>query len=88
MYEEKRQLDLTDHKIWKDKNIKPECKRIYAYLHSIGYEKSEFYINIGDIQQFIQIKNVGFRNNLKILEQLNYLVYKEFDTGMYEIHIY
>ena len=84
----KGQLDLTDHRIWKDKHIKPECKRIYAYLHSIGYGGSEFYINIGDIQQDIRIKNVGFRNNLKMIEKFKYLVYDEFDTGMYEIHIY
>ena len=44
--------------------------------------------SIGEIQKHISITNVGFRNNLKILEELKYLVYKEYKQGMYEIHIY
>ena len=83
----KRQLDLTGHRIWKDKNIKPESKRIYNYLYSMGYDKSDFLVNIGDIQPIIQIKNVGFRNNLKLLEVNNYLIYKEYAKGMYDISI-
>ena len=43
--------------------------------------------NIGDIQNLIPITNVGFRNNLKILEKLKLLIYKEYKRGMYEIHI-
>ena len=35
----KRKLDLTNHKIWKDKFIKAETKEIYAYLYSKGYDK-------------------------------------------------
>ncbi len=83
----RKQLDLTNHKIWKDRNIKPEAKEIYAYLYSEGFEKTVFHFNIGDIQNYIQITNVGFRNNLKILEKLNLLIYKEYKRGMYEIHI-
>lgn len=26
----RKQLDITDHMIWKDKNIKPETKEIFA----------------------------------------------------------
>ena len=66
----KRKLDLTNHKIWKDKFIKAETKEIYAYLYSKGYDKMISHINIGEIQQVISITNVGFRNNLKILEKL------------------
>ncbi len=83
----RKQLDLTNHKIWKDRNIKPEAKEIYAYLYSEGFEKTVFHFNIGDIQNYIQITNVGFRNNLKILEKLKLLIYKEYKRGMYEIHI-
>ena len=79
--------DLTKHRIWKDKNIKPECKRIYSYLYSMGYDKVDFVVNIGDIQPIVHIKNVGFRNNLKLLENNNYLIYREYANGMYNISI-
>ena len=36
----RKQLDLTNHKIWKDRNIKPEAKEIYAYLYSEGFDKT------------------------------------------------
>ena len=45
----KRKLDLTKHKIWKDKSIKPETKEIYAYLYSQGFNKTTTHVNIGDI---------------------------------------
>ena len=45
-------------------------------------------MNIGDIQQILSITNVGFRNNLKILEKFKYIVLKEYNPGMYEIHVY
>ena len=28
----RKQLDITDHMIWKDKNIKPETKEIFIYI--------------------------------------------------------
>ena len=84
---EKKQLNLTNHRIWKDKNIKPEGKEIYAYIYSKGFDRLLTHINIGEIQQIIPITNIGFRNNLRLLEKFKYLIYKEFDTGMYEIHI-
>ena len=34
-----KQLDLKDHKIWKDKNIKPEAKDIYCYLYVEGFDR-------------------------------------------------
>lgn len=83
-----KHLDLSNHKIWKDKNIKPEGKEIYAYLYSEAFDKLVAHINIGDIQNKIHITNVGFKNNLKILEKFKYLIYKEYDKGLYEYHIY
>ncbi len=83
-----RKLDLSKHKIWRDKNIKPEAKEIYAILHSNALDKYIAHINIGDIQNKIHITNVGFKNNLKILEKFKYLIYKEYDKGLYEYHIY
>ena len=87
-----RQLVLSKHKIWskiwRDKNIRPEAKEIYAILHSNALDKYIAHINIGDIQNKIHITNVGFKNNLKILEQFKYLIYKEYDKGLYEYHIY
>ena len=74
-----RQLDLTNHVIWN--------KEIYSYLYCRGFDRTVFHFNIGDIQKYIPITNVGFRNNLKILEKLKLLIYKEYKRGMYEIHI-
>ena len=48
-----KHLDLSNHKIWKDKNIKPEGKEIYAYLYSEAFDKLVAHINIGDIQNKI-----------------------------------
>lgn len=76
-----KHLDLSNHKIWKDKNIKPEGKEIYAYLYSEAFDKLVAHINIGDIQNKIHITNV-------ILEKFKYLVFKEYDNGLYEYHIY
>jgi len=73
-----RQLDLTNHVIWNNKNIKPEAKEIYSYLYCRGFDRTVFHFNIGDIQKYIPITNVGFRNNLKILEKLKLLIYKEY----------
>ena len=84
----RKQLDITNHKIWKDKNINLEAKEIYAYLYSEAFDKLVAHINIGDIQNKIHITNVGFKNNLKILEKFKYLVFKEYDNGLYEYHIY
>ena len=82
-----KQFKIPDT-IWDNKNISPECKEIYSYLYSKGFDRTIFHFNIGEIQKHISITNVGFRNNLKILEELKYLVYKEYTQGMYEIHIY
>lgn len=84
----RKQLDITNHKIWKDKNINLETKEIYAYLYSQGFDKIVSHINIGDIQQIISISNVCLRNNMKLLEKFNYIVYREYDKGLYEYHIY
>lgn len=84
-----KHLDISNHKIWRDKNIKPEAKEIYAYLFAEGFERTISHISIGRIQRELKsITNIGFRNNLKILEKYKYLVYKEYDTGLYEYHIY
>lgn len=86
----KSQLDLTDHRIWKDKNINPEYKRLYTYLYQKGLDKNiSFHINIGEVQQTSHITNVGFRKCLKILKEFKYIKhYIEYDTGLYEIKVY
>ena len=33
-------LDISNHKIRRDKNIKPEAKEIYTYLFEKGFEKT------------------------------------------------
>lgn len=83
------QLDLSNHKIWEDKNIKPEAKEIYAYLFTEGFEKIICHISIGRIQNELKsITNIAFRKNLRILEKYKYLVFKEYGNGLYEYHIY
>lgn len=81
-------LDMTCHKIWKDKNIKPEGKEIYAYLYSQALDKEITHVNIRNIQHIISITNKGFKKNLDILEKFKYLIYKEYDRGLYEVKVY
>lgn len=71
--------------IWKDKNIPKEAKYIYSYIYAKGNERIITDINIGEIQQTVKIKNEGLRKNLEVLEKLKYLVFQEYDTGMYTI---
>ena len=74
-------------KIWKDKRIPKETKYIYSYIYSKGFDRIITDINIGEIQQTIKIKNKGLKKSLDILEQLKYLVYQEYATGMYTIKL-
>lgn len=84
----RKQLDLTNHKIWKDRNIKPEAKEIYAYLYSEGFDKTISNINIGRVQKEVKsIKNIAFRKNMKLLEKYNYIKFREYDIGLYEYTI-
>ena len=74
-------------KIWKDKRIPTEAKYIYGYISTKGYNRFIIDINIGELQKFIRIKNKGLRKNLERLEQLKYLIYKEYSNGMYTIKL-
>ncbi len=73
--------------VWKDKRIKPEGKLIYSYIYSQGFDKTIIHLNVGELQQVVQISNQGLKNNLEKLETSKYLLYKEYDTGMYVIHL-
>ena len=84
----RKQLDLTNHKIWKDRNIKPEAKEIYAYLYSEGFDRTISNINIGRVQKEDKsIKNIAFRKNMQLLEKYNYIKFREYDIGLYEYTI-
>ena len=74
-------------KILKDKRIKPEGKLIYSYIYSKGQDRIITDLNVGELQQVVKIKNKGLKGNLERLEQLKYLIYKEYDTGMYTINL-
>jgi len=74
-------------KILKDKRIKPEGKLIYSYIYSKGQDRIITDLNVGELQQVVKIKNKGLKRNLERLEQLKYLIYKEYDTGMYTINL-
>ena len=81
-----RHLEVTDS-IWKDKRIPKETKLIYSYIYTKGFERIITDINIGEIQKVVNIKNIGLRKSLELLEQLKYLVYKEYSNGMYTIKL-
>lgn len=71
--------------IWKNKNIPKETKYIYSYIYTKGFERIITDINVGEIQQVVNIKNKALRKSLKILEELNYLIYQEYSNGMYTV---
>ena len=73
--------------IWKDKKIPKETKLIYSYIYSKGFERLITDINVGEIQRVVNIKNVGLRKSLKILEQLKYLIYTEYYNVIYTIKL-
>lgn len=73
--------------IWKDKRIPKETKLIYSYIYTKGFERIITDINIGEIQKVVNIKNIGLRKSLELLEQLKYLIYKEYSNGMYTIKL-
>ena len=81
-----RHLEVADS-IWKDKRIPKETKLIYSYIYTKGFERIITDINIGEIQKVVNIKNKGLRKSLEILEELKYLIYKEYSNGMYTIKI-
>ena len=79
-----RHLEIKDD-IWKDKRITKETKLIYSYIYTKGFERIITDINVGEIQRVVNIKNKGLRKSLKLLEELKYLIYKEYSNGMYTI---
>lgn len=79
-----RHLEVADS-IWKDKRIPKETKLIYSYIYTKGFERLLTDINVGEIQRVVNITNVGLRKSLELLEQLKYLIYKEYSNGMYTI---
>lgn len=80
----KKQHEIQQ-RIWKDKDIKFEGKIIYNYLYSKGYDKLLIDLNVGELQQVVRISNQGLKKNLEKLETSQYLLYKEYDKGMYAI---
>lgn len=79
-----RHLEVAES-IWKDKRIPKETKLIYSYIYTKGFERIITDINIGEIQRVVNITNIGLRKSLQILEELKYLIYKEYSNGMYTI---
>lgn len=75
------------NKIWKDKRIRPEGKIIFAYIYSKGHNRIITDLNVGELQQVVKISNQGLKKNLEKLEALKYLIYKEYDIGMYSINL-
>ncbi|MGN1358801.1 MAG: hypothetical protein ACI4WU_05505 [Bacilli bacterium] len=83
-----KQLELIDPRIWKDKNIKFETKLIYKLLCAEQSERCAYTsISIGKVQKTLSITNVGFKKNLKILEDNNYIRFNEYSSGLYTYEI-
>ena len=79
-----KQLELINPRIWKDKNSKCETKLIYKIRCAEQSQGCEFTsISIGKVQKTLSITNVGFKKNLKILEDNNYIRFKEYSNGLY-----
>ena len=78
---------MLNKELWKDKRIPKETKLIYSYIYTKGFERIITDINIGEIQKVVNIKNIGLRKSLELLEQLKYLIYKEYSNGMYTIKL-
>lgn len=74
-------------KVWKDKRIKPEIKLVYSYLYSKGFDKYIVDLNVGELQQVVSINNVGLKKALQRLAICEYLLYDEYDKGMYSIKL-
>lgn len=81
-----RHLEILD-KIKKDKRVKFEGKIIYSYIYTKGFDKIIVDLNVGELQPYLKIKNKGLKNNLQTLERYKYLIYDEYDTGMYSINL-
>ena len=81
-----KHFEIPD-KVWKDKRIRPEGKIIYAYIYSKGINRIITDLNVGELQQVVKISNQGLKKNLERLESLKYIIYKEYDTGMYTINL-
>ena len=80
----KKQHEIQQ-RIWKDKDIKFEGKIIYNYLYSKGSDELVINLNVGELQQIVRISNQGLKKNLEKLETSKYLLYREYDNGMYVI---
>ena len=76
-----------DTPILNDKRMKPDGKLIYSYIYAKGQDRIITNLNVGELQKVVKIKNKGLKRNLERLEQLKYLIYKEYDTGMYTINL-
>lgn len=81
-----RHLEIPN-KILKDKRIKPEGKLIYSYIYTKGFDRILTDINVGELQQVVRITNKGLEKNLEKLQTYNYLLYQEYDKGMYTINL-
>lgn len=81
-----KHLEILD-KIKKDKRVKFEGKIIYSYIYTKGFDKIIVDLNVGELQPYLKIKNKGLKNNLQTLERYKYLIYDEYDTGMYSINL-
>lgn len=74
-------------RVWKDKYIKPEEKLIYSYIYAKGFDKVLINLNVGELQQVVKINNVGLKKALQKLANNEYLLFQEYDTGMYTINL-
>lgn len=73
--------------MWSDKRIRYEGKIIYGYILAKGFDRELIDLNVGEIQQTVPIKKQGLVKNLERLEHCKYIVFKEYDKGMFTIRL-
>lgn len=71
--------------IWEDKRIPYETKYVFGFILSKAFDKTITHLDVGELQQAFKIKNKGLKKSLDILENLNYLIYKDHSHGRYTI---
>lgn len=79
-----KHLEVPDE-VWEDKRIPYETKYVYSFILAKGFDRTITHLDIGEMQQDLKIKNKGLKKSLDILENLNYLIYKDHTHGRYTI---
>ena len=76
-----KQFKIPDT-IWDNKNISPECKEIYSYLYSKGFDRTIFHFNIGEIIAEAREKKGLSQRQLAKLAKINNSELSKIEAGI------